>query len=65
MARTKPPKIGPHLFDVQLLHDRVRSFDEFPFCLPAIGKLKTHEDTEHYRVTQAFLATAKRGSACC
>jgi predicted ATPase len=41
MARTKPPKIGPYLFDVQLLHERVRSFDEFPFCLPAIRKLQT------------------------
>jgi predicted ATPase len=41
MPRIKLTDDGPHLFHVELQRDRVRSFDEFPFCLPAIRALDT------------------------
>jgi hypothetical protein len=30
---------GPYLLHVELLRDRVPSFDQFPYCLPAIRGL--------------------------
>jgi predicted ATPase len=35
----KPPKCGPYLLTLSLDRLRVPSFDEFPFCLPAIRNL--------------------------
>lgn len=41
--------LGPYLFDVELRRDRISSFDEFPFNLPAIRHLNRLEF--HSRVT--------------
>src|SRR5262245_40750769 len=39
MARIKLTDDGPHLFHVELLCERVVSFEQFPFSLPAIRRL--------------------------
>jgi predicted ATPase len=40
-VRKKPtPTTGPYLLHLELLRDRVPSFDRFPYCLPALRNLE-------------------------
>src|SRR5438132_8682750 len=39
MGRRKATARGPYLLHLELLRDRVASFDQFPYCLPAIRSL--------------------------
>ena len=39
MRKKATPATGPDLFHLQLLRDRVPSFDRFPLCLPALRHL--------------------------
>jgi predicted ATPase len=39
MRKKSAATTGPYLLDVQLLRDRVPSFDRYPYCLPAIRHL--------------------------
>src|SRR5579871_1311906 len=40
MGRRKAkPTTGPYLLDLQLLRDRVPSFEQFPYCLAAVKNL--------------------------
>src|SRR5262245_36461465 len=39
VRRKANPATGPYLLHLQLLRDRVPSFDRFPYCLPAIRNL--------------------------
>ena len=79
----RPPARRPpdgFLLSVTLLRDRVSSFDEYPFSIPAIRALDSlrfnpqitfyhlspegiiampYEETEHFQVTQGFLANRK------
>lgn len=41
--KKRPAPLGPHLRSVELLRDKIRSFDDFPFSLPAVRNLHTLE----------------------
>lgn len=39
----KTPTVGPYLIHLELLRDRVKSFEKFPYCLPAVRPLELLE----------------------
>jgi predicted ATPase len=43
MRSKTPPRPGPYLLNLQLLREKAPSFDQFPFCLPAVRNLDTLE----------------------